>query len=169
MGSEIACVYAALILHDEGLEISAENISKILKASNVTVEAYWPTLFAKLCKGKDMGAMLTTALPTLMAFGALALYSSGLPSTRSFTPAEPVRMPICTEPTVRLLCVTLGPTVSMPAFTTLPRKNPTMMTTAMMTTTKPMPVPIRIFFFIMWRKLPVLSGIGKKISAPLNP
>ena len=59
MGSEIACVYAALILHDEGLEISAENISKILKASNVTVEAYWPTLFAKLCKGKDMGAMLT--------------------------------------------------------------------------------------------------------------
>ncbi|KOO35066.1 60s acidic ribosomal protein p1, partial [Chrysochromulina tobinii] len=36
MGSEIACVYAALILHDEGLEISAENISKILKASNVT-------------------------------------------------------------------------------------------------------------------------------------
>jgi len=63
MGSEIACVYAALILHDEGLEISAENISKILKASNVTVEAYWPTLFAKLCKGKDMGAMPLPAPP----------------------------------------------------------------------------------------------------------
>jgi len=60
MGSEIACVYAALILHDDDLEISADNINKILKAANVEVEAYWPTLFAKLCKGKDVGAMLSS-------------------------------------------------------------------------------------------------------------
>ena len=60
MGSELACVYAALILHDDGLDITPENISTILKASGVEVEAYWPTLFAKLCKGKDMDAMIAS-------------------------------------------------------------------------------------------------------------
>mmetsp|Transcript_38285 Transcript_38285/g.63362 ORF Transcript_38285/g.63362 Transcript_38285/m.63362 type:complete len:118 (+) Transcript_38285:44-397(+) len=58
-GSELACVYAALILHDDGLEVSAENISSLLKAAQVETEAYWPTLFAKLCKGKDIGSMLS--------------------------------------------------------------------------------------------------------------
>ena len=57
---ELACVYAALILHDEGLEISADKISALLKAANVEVEAYWPTLFAKLCKGKDMDTLISS-------------------------------------------------------------------------------------------------------------
>ena len=52
--NELACVYAALILHDDGLEISSDNIALILKAANIEVEPYWPTLFAKLCKGKSM-------------------------------------------------------------------------------------------------------------------
>ena len=60
MGSELACVYAALILHDDEIEISAENINKILDASGVKVEAYWPTLFAKLCKGKDINSMISS-------------------------------------------------------------------------------------------------------------
>ncbi len=36
MGSELACVYAALILQDEGMDITSENISTILKATGVT-------------------------------------------------------------------------------------------------------------------------------------
>ena len=60
MGSELACVYAALILNDDGLEISAENIQKIITASGVEVEAYWPTLFAKMCKGKDLNALIAS-------------------------------------------------------------------------------------------------------------
>ena len=58
--NELACVYAALILNDEGLEINSDNIAKILKASNIETEAYWPTLFAKLCKGKDITAMISS-------------------------------------------------------------------------------------------------------------
>ena len=58
--NELACVYAALILNDEGLEITSDNIAKILKASNIETEAYWPTLFAKLCKGKDINAMISS-------------------------------------------------------------------------------------------------------------
>jgi len=62
--NELACVYAALILHDDGLEVSSDNISSILKAAGIEVEAYWPTLFAKLCKGKDIGSMLSAAAAT---------------------------------------------------------------------------------------------------------
>jgi large subunit ribosomal protein LP1 len=38
---------------------SGENISCLLKAAGVEVEAYWPSLFAKLCKGKNIGDMLS--------------------------------------------------------------------------------------------------------------
>lgn len=38
---------------------AGNNISSILKAANIEVEPYWPTLFAKLCKGKNIGDMLS--------------------------------------------------------------------------------------------------------------
>jgi hypothetical protein len=57
--SELACTYAALILHDDGLEITADNITTILKAANVTVEPYWPSLFAKLFAKKSMDDLIT--------------------------------------------------------------------------------------------------------------
>eukprot|EP00168_Porphyra_purpurea_P010070 TRINITY_DN247_c0_g1_i2.p3 TRINITY_DN247_c0_g1~~TRINITY_DN247_c0_g1_i2.p3 ORF type:complete len:106 (+),score=44.25 TRINITY_DN247_c0_g1_i2:151-468(+) len=46
--SEMACVYAALILHDESISITEDKISALVKAANVNVEAFWPSLFAKL-------------------------------------------------------------------------------------------------------------------------
>ena len=58
---ELACTYAALLLHDGDLEISEDKINKVLKASNNSVEAYWPGLFAKALKGKDIGALLSNA------------------------------------------------------------------------------------------------------------
>merc|ERR1712070_1255175 len=56
---ELACTYAALMLHDDGLEITAEKLSKIIKASGNEVEPYWPMLFAKALKGQDVGALLS--------------------------------------------------------------------------------------------------------------
>lgn len=58
--SELACVYAALALHDDGVEITSEKIASMLAAAGVTVEPYWPSLFAKLCQGKDLGAMISS-------------------------------------------------------------------------------------------------------------
>ncbi|XP_050386536.1 60S acidic ribosomal protein P1 [Argentina anserina] len=52
---EIACSYAAMILHDDGIPITAEKIGTLLKPANVNVEAFWPNLFAKLAEKKDLG------------------------------------------------------------------------------------------------------------------
>ena len=73
--NELACVYAALILHDDGMEITGESIASILKAAGIETEAYWPTLFAKLCQGKDMNALVT-------AVGAGGSRRMVVPSTR---------------------------------------------------------------------------------------
>ncbi|CAI2382154.1 unnamed protein product [Moneuplotes crassus] len=44
---ELCCGYAALILQDEGAEVTSDNISKLIAASGNEVESYWPGLFAK--------------------------------------------------------------------------------------------------------------------------
>jgi large subunit ribosomal protein LP1 len=56
--SEAACVYAALILHDDGVEITADKMSALIEAAGVEIEPIWPTLFAKALAGKDIGAFL---------------------------------------------------------------------------------------------------------------
>ncbi|GMH38613.1 hypothetical protein BSKO_06497 [Bryopsis sp. KO-2023] len=57
--SELACTYAALILHDDGLEISADNLLTLTKSAGIEVEPYWPGLFAKLFQSKDLGDLIT--------------------------------------------------------------------------------------------------------------
>lgn len=55
---ELACTYAALILHDEGMDITADKIASLVKASKNEVESYWPMLFANALKGQDVGTLL---------------------------------------------------------------------------------------------------------------
>ncbi|VFR03045.1 unnamed protein product [Cuscuta campestris] len=52
--SELACSYAALILHDDGIPVMAEKIATVVKSANVNVESYWPSLFAKLCEKRNI-------------------------------------------------------------------------------------------------------------------
>ncbi|KAJ3211492.1 60S acidic ribosomal protein P1 [Entophlyctis luteolus] len=56
--NEAALVYSALILHDDGLEISADKINTLIGAAGIEIEAIWPTLFAKALEGKDVGSFL---------------------------------------------------------------------------------------------------------------
>eukprot|EP01062_Namystynia_karyoxenos_P066753 TRINITY_DN6069_c0_g1_i1.p2 TRINITY_DN6069_c0_g1~~TRINITY_DN6069_c0_g1_i1.p2 ORF type:complete len:111 (+),score=56.75 TRINITY_DN6069_c0_g1_i1:58-390(+) len=56
---ELACTYAALILHDEGSEVSADKINEVCKAAGVEVEPFYPTLFANFLKKKPLKDLLS--------------------------------------------------------------------------------------------------------------
>ena len=55
---QLACSLAALLLHDEGSDVTADSLKKVLKAANITVAAYWPTLLGKSLEGKNVGDYL---------------------------------------------------------------------------------------------------------------
>ncbi len=80
--AELACTYAALILHDDGQDITGtkynnrigDKIATLVKAAGVNIEAYWPKLFAKAVEGQDItsffnfgGASASTSAPVQQA------------------------------------------------------------------------------------------------------
>ena len=80
---ELCCAYAALLLHDDGLEISVssqklklkgEKLAKVIKASGNEVEAYWPAMFAKALKGQNIDELLSSiaSAPVAVATGPVA-------------------------------------------------------------------------------------------------
>ncbi|XP_042493122.1 60S acidic ribosomal protein P1-like [Macadamia integrifolia] len=96
---EIACTYAALLLHDDRIAVTAEKIVTVVKVVNVAVESYWPSLFAKLVEKRNIedlitnvgfdggGAPVAAAAPTGGAGGGAAVTAA---------PAvEEGRFPIC--------------------------------------------------------------------------
>ena len=69
--AELACVYAGLILFDDKAEITADKINKILKASGIEVDAYYPEFFAKYLSKADIKQCLL-AKPSAPAAAAPA-------------------------------------------------------------------------------------------------
>ena len=68
--SELACVYAALILADDDVAITGEKIQTILKTAKVDVEPYWPGLFAKALEGVNVKDLLSNVGSGVGAAGA---------------------------------------------------------------------------------------------------
>ena len=58
----LACTYASLILHDDGLPITEANVNKLIAASGVEVPSFWPKLFVSAMKSEDM-TKLCCSLP----------------------------------------------------------------------------------------------------------
>jgi large subunit ribosomal protein LP1 len=56
---ELACTYASLILSDDDIAITGEKIQTILTAADITVEPYWPGLFARALEGVDIKTLIT--------------------------------------------------------------------------------------------------------------
>ena len=65
---ELCCVYAGLLLFDDGIEITADKLQKVIKASGNEVDGYYPEFFAKYLAKADIKSMLTVA-PTAGAGG----------------------------------------------------------------------------------------------------
>ncbi|KAI0878068.1 60S acidic ribosomal protein P1 [Hypoxylon argillaceum] len=58
--SELASSYAALILADDGVDITADKLQTLIKAAGVEdVEPIWTQLFAKALEGKDVKDLLS--------------------------------------------------------------------------------------------------------------
>jgi len=79
---ELLCSYAALILHDEKADITADNINKLVKAAGGEVEPYWPTLFARALKSVQIGDLLKNASAAPAAAPAAAGAAAGSASPK---------------------------------------------------------------------------------------
>ncbi|ORX94713.1 ribosomal protein 60S [Basidiobolus meristosporus CBS 931.73] len=85
MSAEQAIVYAALILQDDGVEITADKLTALTKAANVEVEPVWASLFAKALAGKDLKDLLMNvgsagSAPAAAAGGAAAGAAEAAPA-----------------------------------------------------------------------------------------
>merc|ERR1711981_1373712 len=73
--NELACTYAALILADDDVPVTADKLTTILKAASVEVEPIWPSLFAKALAGigiKDLITSVGSAVGSAPAAGPAA-------------------------------------------------------------------------------------------------
>jgi large subunit ribosomal protein LP1 len=57
---ELCCVYAALLLADENLEITAEKINKIVAVSGNQVDGYYPEFFERFLKTVNINTLLSS-------------------------------------------------------------------------------------------------------------
>ncbi|TAQ91432.1 hypothetical protein B7494_g212 [Chlorociboria aeruginascens] len=84
--AELATSYAALILADDGVDITADKLQTLIKAANVAdVEPIWTSLFAKALEGKDVKDLL---LNVGSGGGAAAAPSAGAAAAGGAAPAE---------------------------------------------------------------------------------
>ncbi|KAI5289765.1 hypothetical protein KEM54_003257 [Ascosphaera aggregata] len=86
--AELACSYAALILADDNVEITAEKLQTLMKAANVQeVEPIWSSIFAKALEGKDVKDILTNVGSAGAAAPAAAAATGGAVAAEA-APAE---------------------------------------------------------------------------------
>ncbi|GJC98699.1 acidic ribosomal protein P1 [Colletotrichum higginsianum] len=85
--AELASSYAALILADDGVEITADKLQTLIKAAKIEdVEPIWTSLFAKALEGKDVKDLLSNVGS---GGGAAAPLPVVLP-----LPVVPLRLPL---------------------------------------------------------------------------
>ncbi len=57
---ELCCVYAALLLFDDKVDITADKLNKVIQASGNTVEGYYPEFFAKYLSSVDLNSLISS-------------------------------------------------------------------------------------------------------------
>ena len=92
--TELAIVYAALILHDDDLDITAENLLALTKAANVEVQPIIASIFAKALQDKATVANLIKNIGSSSAAApaaAAAAPSSGSAPAKAAEKKEEVK------------------------------------------------------------------------------
>jgi large subunit ribosomal protein LP1 len=56
---QMACVFATLLLHDDGQEVNEEGVKKVIAATGIKVQPYWPSLFIKAIGDRDVSSLLS--------------------------------------------------------------------------------------------------------------
>ena len=77
---ELACIYAALILADDNIDIKGDKIASILKAANYDIESYWPGLFAGALEGIKVTDLIKNVGSAPMAAPAAATTTAAAPA-----------------------------------------------------------------------------------------
>lgn len=72
MSAEASVSYAALILADAGVEISADNLLSVTKAAGASVDNVWADIFAKALEDKDLKDLLFSMAAAAPSGGAAA-------------------------------------------------------------------------------------------------
>jgi large subunit ribosomal protein LP1 len=83
MSTEASVSYAALILADAELEITADNLLAITKAAGASVEGVWADVYAKALEGKNLKELLfsfAASAPASASSGSAAAASSDAPA-----------------------------------------------------------------------------------------
>ncbi|KZF25681.1 hypothetical protein L228DRAFT_259072 [Xylona heveae TC161] len=86
--AELASSYAALILADDGVEITSDKLQTLIKAANIAeVEPIWTSIFAKALEGKDVKELLTN-VGSGGGAAAAAPVAGGAAAAEEAAPAE---------------------------------------------------------------------------------
>ncbi|XP_038659869.1 60S acidic ribosomal protein P1-like [Scyliorhinus canicula] len=75
--SELACIYSALILHDD--EVTATELNALIKTAGVTIEPFWPSRFAKALANIDVNNLFCNVSAGSSAPAAAAVGSTAAP------------------------------------------------------------------------------------------
>merc|ERR1719375_2497196 len=58
---EMLMTYAAMIIADSGVDMTAANMTKVIKAAGGSVDAFLPKLYCKMLEGKELSTYIEMA------------------------------------------------------------------------------------------------------------